>query len=143
RRADHNDVRQLDDLEVGAGRRNDVAIQRFAYDERVGVAPHEHDIGPRLLQRQGKRRAHQAQPDDGDGGHYRYASCFCIAPSRRLTSSMRRSKVAKSSDCAPSDRAWFGVGWTSMMRPLAPAATAASDIGPTNDHLPVAWDGST
>ena len=30
-----------------------------------------------------------------------------------------------------------------MINPLAPAATAASDIGPTSVHLPVACDGST
>src|SRR3989338_5898261 len=48
-----------------------------------------------------------------------------------------------SSDWGPSERATSGFGWTSIIRPSAPAAMAALAIGPTYSQLPVPWLGST
>ncbi len=49
----------------------------------------------------------------------------------RRSEASRRSNPAKSSDCAPSESARSGWGWTSISRPSAPAASAASAIGGT------------
>ena len=53
------------------------------------------------------------------------------------------ANFAKVSDCGPSESAFSGVGWTSIISPSAPAATAAHDMGGTRRATPVAWDGST
>ena len=45
-------------------------------------------------------------------------------------------------DWAPSDSAWSGSGCTSIIRPSAPAATAARAIGITFERTPVPWLGS-
>src|SRR5271157_2148253 len=59
------------------------------------------------------------------------------------TSAMRLSNCSGYSDCLPSLSARSGSGWTSMMRPSAPTATAARDSGVTLLRLPVPWLGST
>src|SRR5271157_4066826 len=59
------------------------------------------------------------------------------------TSAIRSSNCSGNSDCLPSLSARSGSGWTSMMRPSAPTATAARDSGVTLLRLPVPWLGST
>ena len=56
---------------------------------------------------------------------------------------MRVSNWAGVMDWAPSQRAWGGSLCTSMMRPSAPAATAARLMRSTIHALPQAWEGST
>ena len=45
--------------------------------------------------------------------------------------------------CEPSETACSGSSWTSMIRPSAPAAMAAFDIGATSFAFPVPCEGST
>jgi len=69
-----------------------------------------------------------------------------VLPSQATISPIRPAVRANSlglSDWAPSERAHSGAGWVSMMRPSAPAASAARDSGSTSSTLPVAWLGST
>jgi len=57
-----------------------------------------------------------------------------------VPSSARRSRVERLGTVAES---LVGFGCTSIRSPLAPAITAARDIGRTSDQRPVPWDGST
>ncbi len=65
-----------------------------------------------------------------------------IAAATALSRAIRALKFSQVSDCAPSDAARSGSGWTSTMIPSAPAASAASASGATRYHLPVPCDGS-
>ena len=58
------------------------------------------------------------------------------------SSAMSRSNCVGKIDWAPSLTAWSGSGWTSMIRPSAPAAMAARAIGATLSRRPVPWLGS-
>ena len=51
------------------------------------------------------------------------------ASANSFSFSMRAANFFGLSDCGPSEEARSGSGCTSMMRPSAPAATAAKDIG--------------
>ena len=58
----------------------------------------------------------------------------------RAISAANRSGL---SDCGPSESASSGLGCTSIIRPSAPAATAAIAIDSTYSQCPVPWLGST
>ena len=69
RRADDDNLGHLHHGQVRVCARYDVALQGFAHDERVLVAAHENDVGPRLLECQRERGAHKSEPDDRDRRH--------------------------------------------------------------------------
>ena len=58
-------------------------------------------------------------------------------------SCIKWSNWSRSSDCAPSQRAFAGLLCTSTMMPSAPTASAAFARGGTSDLIPTAWLGST
>ena len=64
------------------------------------------------------------------------------AAARGVSSPISAAKVSNVSCCGPSLRALSGSGWTSMMSPSAPTATAARDNAGTYFHFPAAWLGS-
>src|ERR1700733_8091625 len=56
--------------------------------------------------------------------------------------SMSLSNCSGNSDCAPSDNALSGLGWTSIRSPSQPAATAARAMGATLSRRPTPCEGS-
>ncbi len=48
-----------------------------------------------------------------------------------ISSLQRDSNSEKVRDCGPSERASFGLGWTSIIKPSAPAAIEALESGST------------
>ena len=97
--------------------------------------------GRRRLARDGVLRLRRDGPARAPGSaHEALTSEIRLATNQRvrprgsasdLSWPRSRSNRSKSSDWAPSDRAWSGSGWTSISRPSAPAASAASAIGGT------------
>src|SRR3989304_4502643 len=78
-------------------------------------------------------------------GHYPGTGVATFLPTAAATAisrAMRAWKFSKLRDWAPSLRAIWGLGCTSMRRPSAPATTAARARGVTRSHLPVPWLGS-
>ena len=65
------------------------------------------------------------------------------APAMTRTCRIRSSNSRGVSDCCPSESAFSGQGWTSMMSPSAPAAIAARAIAATWARRPMPCDGST
>ena len=66
RRRDHDQVRHRHHAEVGVRGGDDLAFQRFARGERVGVAAHDHRVRSGFFQRERERRSHQSESHDRD-----------------------------------------------------------------------------
>src|SRR6516162_8092301 len=100
-----------------------------------------------FVESQAKGAADEARTKDGDAGN-EVAWRHSQATRRPMAGAMMRSSaincvnVEGSSDCAPSESARSGSLWTSMIRPSAPAATAARAMGGTLSRRPVACEGS-
>src|SRR5262249_48101338 len=107
--------------------------------------------GPGRRQRHPEHRPDLAGADDGDAagpgpGKATRAAHAARRPTASAifrTSCIIRAKASASSDCAPSDSASDGFGWTSTSRPSAPAAMPARATGVTRSDRPTAWLGST
>src|SRR5205823_9200618 len=124
-------------------------LDRLDAAETRGIARGPIDVeavhGMATAKRERERAADEPEARDADA--HRYARTRSgvrrpIAPATAVTPVMSAAKFSKVRDSNPSDRAWSGLGCTSMSSPSAPAATAASATGATRYHFPVPWDGS-
>src|SRR5271170_4164928 len=67
-------------------------------------------------------------------------TALAAIPDAGRISAIIRAKPGRSIDCGPSDRARSGQGWTSIIRPSAPAARAARLIAGIRLRRPVPCD---
>src|SRR5579883_16464 len=149
----------LEDAENGATKQDEVALlgggdgvagdfrNCFAAEGDGGLdyftVPPEDGTGEAVLaQGHSDRAADESGTENGNPFDGHQAMLLPTADAMRRSSCMSLVNCSGKSVCAPSEKAFSGLGWTSMRRPSAPAAMAARAMAGTLSRRPTPCDGS-